>query len=208
MHAVDRMLELVKAVGVQPVRDMRLYTGPKERGFVERRLGGKRYAVLAPTSRWPAKRWPAERFAAVGEHLLTMNLDAVVLVGGQSEREQCRPLIELAAREPRIIELIGVTTVGELMAVIQSSALVIANDSAALHMAVGFDRPSVGLFGPTRVELVGPYTGHEPRCPGVVIQHVRAGEQLDHKAEHVGREQMERISAAEVIAATEAISLR
>jgi ADP-heptose:LPS heptosyltransferase len=78
--------------------------------------------------------------------------------------------MELAAREPRVIDLVGKTTVGQLMALVQGASLVIANDSAALHMAVGFDRPSVGLFGPTRLELVGPYQKHAPRSKAVVIQ--------------------------------------
>ena len=43
------------------------------------------------------------------------------------------------------------------MAIIRDASLVIANDSAPLHMAVGFDRPLVGLFGPTDPAFVGPY---------------------------------------------------
>jgi heptosyltransferase I len=199
LHAVDRMLELVKAAGVEAVRDMRLYTGPKERAFVEQRLGGRRYAVLAPTSRWPGKRWPIERYADVARWLLANGMDAVAVVGAHHERGQCMPLLELAAGEPRIADLIGGTSVGELMAVVQGAAIVIASDSAALHMAVGFDRPAVGLYGPTRVELVGPYTATGAPC--MVLQHVRAGERQDHKDEREGREQMSRITSAEVIEA-------
>ena len=46
------------------------------------------------------------------------------------------------------------------MAAIASSALVVSNDSAALHMAVGFAHLGVrcvGLFGPTDPARVGPY---------------------------------------------------
>ncbi|MEX2217333.1 MAG: glycosyltransferase family 9 protein [Phycisphaerales bacterium] len=218
LHAVDRMLELVRAAGVEPVRDMRLYTGPKERAFVQKRLDGRRYAVIAPTSRWPGKRWPADRFAAVAEALLERGtVEAVAVVGGKNERDQCGPLLELASRggeatqhaalstQHRILDLVGATSVGELMAVVKSAAVVIANDSAALHMAVGFDRPSVGLFGPTRVELVGPYTGHAPppSARTAVIQHLREGDRMDHKDERGGREMMERIGAEKVIAAAE-----
>jgi ADP-heptose:LPS heptosyltransferase len=194
------MLALVEAAGVEPIRDMRLYTGAKERAFVERHLGVRRYAVIAPTSRWPGKRWPADRFAAVAESLLTMGFDAVALVGGKSERDQCAPLLDLTTREPCVLDLIGATTVGELMALVYSSALVIANDSAALHMAVGFDRPALGLFGPTRVDLVGPY-GRDAD----VIQHVEADEMLDHKHDADGMAFMARIGVGEVISRVERI---
>jgi heptosyltransferase-1 len=203
MHAVDRMLELVKGAGVEPIRDMRLYTGPKERAFVERNLGGRRYALLAPTSRWSGKRWPAERFVEVSRALLSSGFEALAIVGSKSERSHCTPLIEYAASEPRVIDLIGGTYVGELMAVVQSAGLVIASDSAALHMAVGFDRPAVALYGPTRVELVGPYTAHSPTARTIVLQHAppdprdRAG----HKNDEAGAAMMAKITVPEVVAA-------
>ena len=43
------------------------------------------------------------------------------------------------------------------MAVIEKASLVVANDSAPMHMAVGYGRPMVGLFGPTDPSEVGPY---------------------------------------------------
>lgn len=205
MHTVDRMLALVNGIGVEPIADMRLYTGPQERAWVERQArlwgagGGGGYVVIAPTSRWAGKRWSAERFAAVAQALLGGGrVGAVTVVGAASERDQCGPLLVLSAREPRVVDLVGKTTVGQLMALVQGSALVIASDSAALHMAVGFDRPSIGLFGPTRVELVGPYQKHKRGADAVVIQHVADADRIDHKDEASGRELMARVSTDEV----------
>lgn len=196
VHTVDRMLTLVEALGVPAVRDMRLYAVPGDLAAVDAdgRFAGRRFAVLAPTSRWPGKRWPAERFAELARELLTRGFERVVLVGGANERDQCAPLVQLAGREPRVVDLVGATTVGGLLAVIARSSLVVANDSAALHMAVGLDKPLVGLFGPTDVAKVGPY-GRERD----VIQHVRPGERLDHKNEAAGRAMMDRIVVAEVL---------
>lgn len=83
------------------------------------------------------------------------------------------------------------------MNVIEHAALVVANDSAALHIAVGFGRPIVALFGPTRVERVGPY-----RREGDVLQVRRPGDTFDHKVE-ASRAMMERISVEDVVAACE-----
>ena len=158
LHTVDRMLALVEAIGLRPLRDLRLYTPPADRERLDPRLRAARFALIAPTSRWEGKRWPAERFAALARSMLADALvERVAVVGGRSERDQCAPLAELAARDDRVIDLVGATTVGGLMALVEASAIVIANDSAALHMAVGFDRPLVALFGPTRLDLVGPY---------------------------------------------------
>lgn len=225
-HTVDRMLALVRALGVDPVADLRLYTGPAERAWVRtiepiaRALPpstpavGERadapttpgLVVLAPTSRWPAKRWPADRFAALARALLDAeSVRAIVVVGGASERGQCGPLLDLASRDPRVVDLVGKTSVGQLMALVQASSLVVANDSAVIHMAVGFDRPAVALYGPTRVDRVGPYTGQ--RTPPaaartIVLQHVRPGEAMAHKAPDTS--QIERISLVEVLGAATA----
>jgi ADP-heptose:LPS heptosyltransferase len=89
----------------------------------------------------------------------------------------------------------GKTSVGELMSLVGNSALVIGNDSACLHMAVGFDRPLVGLYGPTRVDLVGPYgRSHQ------VVQRVGPGDTLDHKDARAGACLMARITVEDVAA--------
>jgi ADP-heptose:LPS heptosyltransferase len=44
-----------------------------------------------------------------------------------------------------------------MMAVLSKTRLLIANDSAPLHIAVGFNRAIVAIFGPTDPSQVGPY---------------------------------------------------
>jgi ADP-heptose:LPS heptosyltransferase len=88
------------------------------------------------------------------------------------------------------------------MAMIHFSRAVIANDSAALHMAVGFDKPLIALYGPTRVDLVGPYKRESD-----VLQHMEPGDTFDHKQAETGRRMMERIHADEVITRLDAMML-
>lgn len=199
LHTVDRMLGLVEAAGVPAVRDMRLYTPASGYEGLDARLEGARYVVVAPTSRWPGKAWPAARFAQVVRTVLAEGLaDAVVLIGAASERASCAEVGDLAGRDRRVVDLIGATSIAQLMAVVERSALVVGNDSAALHMAVGFDRPLVGLFGPTRVDLVGPYGREDDviRAPG--------GEGVSHKDARAGGALMDRIAVEEVVEAVRA----
>lgn len=193
-HTVDRMLALLEAAGVKAVRDMRLYTTKADRSEAEA-LCAQPGLVLAPTSRWAAKRWPIERFVALTERLLTAGVDRVTIVGGPDEREQCAPLTDRFARDPRVVDLVGQTRIGVLMAVIEQARVVVANDSAALHMAVGFNRPMVALFGPTDVTRVGPYQREAD-----VIEHRHPDDPLDHKNDALVS-LMERITVDEVAAA-------
>ncbi|MEO1130848.1 MAG: glycosyltransferase family 9 protein, partial [Planctomycetota bacterium] len=106
------------------------------------------------------------------------------------------PLLEACTSDERIVDLTGRTTVGTLMATIEASVFVLANDSAALHMAVGFHRPMVGLFGPTRIDRVGPY-----RHDADVIQPQEPKPGVTHKTESDARAMMARIEVRDVIKA-------
>jgi lipopolysaccharide heptosyltransferase I len=205
MHAVDRMLALAQAAidtfgAAEPIDapDMRLYTSPEHRARADRTLAdapGGPLVVLAPTSRWPAKQWPDERFAQVAAAMLERTDATLVIVGGPGEQGQCERTCALGDGDRRVVDLVGRTGIGELMAIVQRSALVVANDSAVLHMAVGFDRPLVALFGPTLTGLVGPY-----QREGDVIQHASPSHPSAHKhAANAGM--MRAIVAEEVIQA-------
>lgn len=198
VHTVDRMLGLLAAAGIGPVPDLRLYTTPADRAEAAA-LAPEPGLVIAPTSRWPAKRWPIQRFADLVGRVLDAGAGAaagtVTIVGGPGEESQCRPLLDRFAGDARVVNLVGRTRVGVLMAVIERARAVVANDSAALHMAVGFARPTVALFGPTDAARVGPYgRAHE------VIGHAEPGDSLDHKRDANVR-MMERIGVEEVVAA-------
>lgn len=203
VHTVDQMLTLAIAAGATARSDassMRLHTPADAAGFAAGfGLVPGSYVVLAPTSRWIAKQWPDDHFAKLARGLHETGR-TVVLIGGKSEREQIGECLALAAKTaagdtPRVVDLVGNTSIAQLMDVIEHAALVVANDSAALHIAVGFGRPVVALFGPTRVDRVGPY-----RREGDVLQVLRAGDTFEHK-DVASRAMMARIGVEAVIAA-------
>lgn len=197
-HSVARMLALLDGAGIEPVPDMRLHTSIEDRARAHELVGAQRYAVVAPTSRWAGKRWAEKRFIRVVQALLG-EVERVVIVAAPSEREQCPELFAAAQRDERLVDLVGRTSIGELMAVIERASLVLANDSAPLHMAVGFDRPLVALFGPTRIDEVGPY-----RRDDDVLQACEPNPGVSHKHDDTGRALMDRISVEDVIGACSA----
>ena len=174
LHTVERMLALLEAEGYTPVRDMRLYVSPDDARWRDELLdrhGGhdQPYACLAPTARWPAKRWPLDRFIHVARRLLDTGIAGrrLVIIASEAERAGLRPLIEQlgdAAGADRL--LFPATTVGQMMALISHTRLLVCNDSGPLHVAVAFERPIVAVFGPTDPDLVGPY-----RRPDCLVQH-------------------------------------
>ena len=163
IHTVERMLHLIESEGLEVVKDMQLYvSGADKRWWASRaeELGmlDKTYVVMAPTSRWASKRWPAERWAELLEPLLDRCFERIVMIGAPNECRQVQEIVPSSTFcEERFIDLVGKASIGQTMAVIDKASLVIANDSAPLHMAVGFNKPCIALFGPTSPARVGPY---------------------------------------------------
>lgn len=161
-HTVDRMLAVVAAAGIEPVRDMRLYTSEPDRAWADALLTDHavdpdRCVVVAPTAKWASKRWPIERFDAALDALADRGFTSAIVVGGPGEESATAPLLAEPNAPLNRIDLTGKTRVGQMMAVIERSAFVLANDSAALHIAMGFARRAVGVYGPTDPAAVGPY---------------------------------------------------
>jgi lipopolysaccharide heptosyltransferase I len=160
-HTVDHMLSLLEADGITARRDLRLYVpGEADQWAAEQRhdlgLAEQRYAVIAPTAAWLSKCWPSSRFSQLAGRLKRLEIDAAVVVGSSGERRQVADLLN-GSCPIRLIDRMGKTNVGQLMALIRHAAVVLCNDSAALHIAVGLGVRAVAIFGPTDPAKVGPY---------------------------------------------------
>lgn len=200
-HTVDRMLGLLAASGIEPRPDLRLALHQDdERWWAEERvrrgIDGP-YAVLAPTSRWVTKDWPAERWRGLAPQLARRGTPHVVYVGAAGEATQVRASMPEPGAGVAAHDLSGATTVGQGMAVIAGAALVVANDSAPLHIAVGFDRPLVALFGPTDPSLVGPYRRDRSVLRGPSARSFRGS----YRDRGLGDRLMREISVDDVLAA-------
>jgi lipopolysaccharide heptosyltransferase I len=171
LHTVDRMLGLLQADGIDPVRDLRLYVGDADRRWfaqfkTEHSLSG-RYSCIAPTARWGCKCWPLERYASVARRLLRDGRAGrhLIILASPAERPAVQPMLDMLHHNRRQGDvdissrvLFPLTSVGQMMALLSDTKLLVCNDSAPLHIAVGFDRPIVAVFGPTDPAHVGPYS--------------------------------------------------
>lgn len=94
----------------------------------------------------PERRWPPEAFASVIDAIAAQLDCRFVLTGGVAERG-VTARAAAAARTP-VVDLAGMTTVGEFGAVIARLDLLLTNDTGASHVAAAMRTPSVVLFGP------------------------------------------------------------
>jgi ADP-heptose:LPS heptosyltransferase len=116
------------------------------------------WIVAAPGAASEKKRWPVESFQAVLGELAIRTARAIVLVGAPNER----PIAKAMARglSGTVAVLCGETTINETAALLSKAALVLANDSAIMHLGFALSAPTVGIFGPTDHEKYGPVGEH------------------------------------------------
>ncbi len=170
VHAVDRNYQVARVLGFDmlPI-DFPLNVAADHRDVLRQILGDlglephSPYAVVVPGSRWETKNWDPDRFAAVIDRLHHHPQLGAVLSGSPSER----PLCERIARQCRrpVVNLAGRLNLPEWVALIEQAAVVLCNDSAALHVAAALGRPLVTIFGPTDPRRTGPYGS-----PAAVLQ--------------------------------------
>ena len=158
-HVQDQYFEFLTSLGVsaEPLK-WDLGPWPDERAWQQnfsQSFGRPIASIVVGTSK-PEKDWIPERWAEVCDELHgTFGFD-VVLVGGRSERETHAEqiVLERTRRKPRSELGSGLR---KLVAILDSSALVLSPDTGPLHMSVALDRPVVSLMGYTNPKRTGPY---------------------------------------------------
>ncbi len=116
---------------------------------------GRPLVAVAPGGAYGgAKRWHADRFAAAADRLAGELGAAIVIVGSPRETAEAAAV----ARQVRapVLDLAGRTTLPDLGAVLSRCAILLANDSGAMHVAAAVGTPAVAIFGPTRPAATGP----------------------------------------------------
>jgi len=121
------------------------------------------FQAALPGARWETKRWSPQNFAIVLDRVRAAHGLAGVLLGAPDERETCDAAAQLAKSRPA--NLAGQTGIRELVALIERAAVVLAHDSAPMHLAAALRRPLVAILGPTNADRTGPYA-----MPAAVVQ--------------------------------------
>lgn len=157
-YQVNRNLALLEALNI-PVhnREPELHISQSVQSRAKQHLGSvgikpeAPYIVLAPGASCQARRYDPARFAAVARALAEQTDLPLVIVGSAQEAESIAPVTQVAYADAhrRVRSLVGYTSVPELAAIIRHASLVIANNSAPMHLAAAFHVPALILYSGT-----------------------------------------------------------
>ena len=168
LHHVDYYLRMLSQLGIEDGSGrLSLALTPDEKSRAADQLGSGAWVAVNPGASYgAAKRWIPERFAAVADRLAAEFGVRIVLTGGPGETEIGRDIEQAMQSAP--LNLIGRTSVRELMATLAHCRLVVTNDSGPMHIAAAFGVPIVAVFGPTD------HTTTSPRADSCRIVRVPA----------------------------------
>lgn len=162
VHQVDFYKRLLAPLKIPISKTApRLYVSEKElqesrellfqRGYKK----GKTLVGINPGASYgSAKCWPADRFRSLALRLLDDGV-SVVFFGDVASMDLVKSICSGLPKE--VMDLAGVTSLRELVCLIQDCDLLITNDSGPMHIADAVNTPLVAIFGSTDDQVTGPY---------------------------------------------------
>ncbi|GJL67059.1 MAG: lipopolysaccharide heptosyltransferase I [Nitrospirales bacterium] len=208
MHAVDRNLAVVRHLGAEiRTPTFCLPDIETDRVTVRQRLdeaGVKpddRLIAIAPLSREEIKNWPLDRYIELAVKLSRWPNCKIVVLGSPSQQWIMEKFSEMT--NEKCLDMVGKLRLRQLGSLLRQTDLLIANDSAPIHLAVAVGVPVLGLYGPTHAGATGPYGGSRHRSLQTVLPCRPCGKTTCYHANT--KECLTAISVDEVLSAAETL---
>jgi lipopolysaccharide heptosyltransferase II len=148
---VRHQYRILSKIGVREFNEeLELWSDPESEARAKALLGNahavKRVGlVIGSSPKWPTKRWPLESFLELSRRIGRELKCQTVLIGSEQDGVSA----ESFENEEGVINLIGKTTLSDLVPVIRGLDVLVTGDTAPLHIAAAAQTPVVALFGPT-----------------------------------------------------------
>lgn len=168
-HVLDSLLQFPAAFGIETDKlrwDIPLAADDRE--FADQTIV-KHKSILAINPSTSPKRgrrenlrsWRAERYAAVADYAVQQYGAQVLLTGGPNKHElEFGSIIEQAMRT-QADNLIGKTSLTQLLALLERADALISPDTGPAHMATAVGTPVIGLYAGSNPDRAGPYLSKE-----------------------------------------------
>ncbi|RZB36169.1 MAG: hypothetical protein SRB2_02434 [Desulfobacteraceae bacterium Eth-SRB2] len=122
------------------------------------------FIAVVMGSSWESKDWFFEGYYGLVKNILSSIKGPVVLLGDGSQVSSATKLYRKVGSH-ELINLVGKTSIPELVAVLKAAAVALGPDSGPGHLAAAVGTPYVSLFGPTSPMRAAPYN-----CEHLVVQ--------------------------------------
>jgi heptosyltransferase-2 len=161
-HQVDYYLKIVDSLGFQHAeRIPSLKVSEEQQKEAIRMLKSlgleesQGFVGISPGATYgPAKHWFPERYGELADRIVR-NLGAQILIFGSEADKKVAKQVRQNARVP-LVDLTGMTTLAQAMALVSRCRLFVTNDSGLMHVAAALRIPLIAIFGSTEPGRTGP----------------------------------------------------
>jgi heptosyltransferase II len=158
LHHTTYYLRMLNILGIRGgTEQLRLQCTDPEQAWATATLGHGSWVAINPGATFgSAKRWIPERFARVADTLANRHGTHTVIIGGPVETAMGRAVETAMLTTP--LNLVGQTSIRQLMAVLARCNLLVTNDSGPMHVAAALGTAVVAIFGPTDHATTSPFS--------------------------------------------------
>ncbi|MEM0912690.1 MAG: glycosyltransferase family 9 protein [Pseudomonadota bacterium] len=163
-HVLEGFMGFAQMVGadINKTPEWRIPVSDTDKDWVNNQLSilDKPFAIISPAASKAERNWLPERYAAVIDFIVEHGLQ-VVLCGGpgpldlQTSEDISRYTDNIA------LNLVGKTSLKQMLEVLAQASFVIAPDTGPAHMATTQNTPVIGLYAHSNPRRTGPYLSLE-----------------------------------------------
>ena len=161
-HVLDGFMGFAKAIGVSDITPSWNIPVPQaDTEFAQRQIAdGEKVLVICAAASKAERNWLPERYAAVAQYAVNKGY-RVILCGGPTALEKTLAEDIANACSAKLDNLVGKTSLTQLLALLKRASLVLAPDTGPAHMAVTQGTPVIGLYAHSNPGRTGPYLSQQ-----------------------------------------------
>ena len=158
-HVIDSFFGFTESIGIQEKKyDWDIPLLPEDVQSSKNLLNiDSKYIIISPCSSKAYRNWNTQGYAALADYINEKYNLSIVLTGGNSSIEQQYATEISEQTSCSVYNLVGKTSIRELLSVINEAEFMISPDSGPAHMATAMNTPVIGLYATTNPDRARPY---------------------------------------------------
>lgn len=158
-HVLEGFMGFADAIGIPKLDEIAWHipiSTADEEWAAEQLSALGRFAVISPAASKKERNWLPDRYAQVADYLKSKGVN-VVLCGGPGAIDKEMGGQIQSSTDSIDLDLIGKTSLKQMLAVLARAELVIAPDTGPAHMATTVGTHVIGLYAHSNPKRTGPY---------------------------------------------------
>lgn len=205
LHVLDGLLAFGHTLGVNDMTPKwNIPFSEQDTQWANQQLASdKKNLVVVPAASKAYKNWTADGYAKVITHAQRQGFH-VILAGSPAQVELDLAQAVESRLDTPVLNLVGKSSLKQMLALLAKTDLVIAPDTGPAHMANAVNTPVLGLYAHHNPLRTGPYQYRQYVVSAyeeaIQIEQNKPLEQLDWRTRVKDKQAMKRIPADKVIA--------